>query len=269
MKINEIKAKSILTKSKLSTDYVVNPYVGCMHGCKYCYARFMKKFSNHMNEKWGSFVDAKANAVQLVPSNPRLYQKKILMSSVTDPYQPCERRFKLTRKIIEKLVAFQPELQIITKSDLVLRDIDLILKFKCACVAISLGILDEDYSRQLEPLASSPLRRIQVLKKLSSSGVKTIVFVSPIVPGISNWKKIIEETMPYADEYWFENLNFYFSIQKNIYGFLEKNQPELVKKYREIYFAESKYWEKIEKEICEFCRERKLNYRIFFHHSKR
>ena len=99
MKIKEIKTKSIIVKSNLPDgDFVINPYIGCMHGCKYCYARFMKRFTGH-TEPLGSFVDIKINAPDLIPEGTNKYREKsIIISSVTDPYQPIEREYKITRK---------------------------------------------------------------------------------------------------------------------------------------------------------------------------
>jgi DNA repair photolyase len=101
LRIREIKAKTIITKSGLDVDYVINPYVGCLHGCIYCYARFMKRFTNH-HEPWGKFLDVKINASELIPKNSKKYKgKAIMISSVTDPYQPAERKYKLMRGILE------------------------------------------------------------------------------------------------------------------------------------------------------------------------
>ena len=266
MNINQIKAKSILTKTKLSADYVINPYVGCMHGCKYCYACFMKKFSGHMSEDWGSFVDVKENALELLPKKPNaLYGKRVMFCSVTDAYQPCEANFQLTRKILEKLIPLNPHLEILTKSDLILRDMDLLKRFRSLKIIFSLGIIDENYSKQLEPLASSPKRRIEAMKKLHEEGISTLAFVSPIIPGISDWKESVLQTKDYAEEIWFENLNFYPAIQKDIFTFLKENQPDLVNKYKEIYSGKGEYWNDIKKEIQEFCKENQVNYKIFFH----
>jgi DNA repair photolyase len=268
MKIKEIKAKSIITKSAL-TDYVINPYVGCPHGCLYCYARFMKRFTNHP-EPWGHFVDVKINAPDLIPQKTDKYKNKsILMSSVTDPYHPIEIKYKLTRKILEKLISLQPQLEILTKSDLVLRDIDLIKKFKNCLVTFSLSFLDEKLRRQLEPLAVSAERRINALKKLHKAAIKTAVFISPIFPQITDWQKIINKTKNFTNEYWFENLNPYFSIRKNIYKFLKKNNPQLIKKYNQIWSGKSKYWDEEEKGIKQFCKTSKLICKIYFHHGQK
>ena len=105
MEIKEIKVKSIIVKSGLpGADFVINPYVGCVHACRYCYARFMKRFTGHL-EPWGDFVDVKINGPDLIPSRLDKYKdKSVIIGSVTDAYQPIENRYKLTRKILEKLI---------------------------------------------------------------------------------------------------------------------------------------------------------------------
>lgn len=98
MKIKEIKAKLIIVKSGLSeTDYVINPYVGCLHGCTYCYARFMKRFSNH-SEPWGQFLDVKINAPDLIPEGKKFNNKTIGLSSTTDPYLSLEKKYQITSR---------------------------------------------------------------------------------------------------------------------------------------------------------------------------
>lgn len=269
MKIREIKAKSIFSKTGLGSDFVINPYVGCMHGCIYCYARFMKRFTNHP-EPWGHFVDIKINAPDLIPENTDKYKgKSILMSSVTDPYHPVEIRYKLTRKILEKLIPLEPELNILTKSDLVLRDIDLLKQFKKCLVTVSLSFLDENLQKQLEPLVSSPERRIKAVKQIFKSGIKTAIFISPIFPEITDWQRIINRTKDFVSEYWFENLNPYFSVQPNIINFLKRNKPELINKYQEIWLGKDNYWGIEEKKIKDFCRENKIKCEIYFHHGSK
>ncbi len=269
MKIKEIKAKSILAKTGLGGDFVINPYIGCMHGCVYCYARFMKRFTGH-RESWGHFVDVKINGPDLVPEKAEKYKgKSIIMSSVTDPYHPVEIKYKLTRKILKKLIPLEPELNIITKSDLVLRDIDLLKQFKKCLITISLSFLDENLQKQLEPLASSSEKRINAARRLFESGIKTAIFISPIFPKITDWQKVINKTKNFVNEYWFENLNPYLSVRSNIIKFLETNKPELVNKYQEIWSGKNNYWDREEERIKNFCRENKIKYKIYFHHSER
>jgi DNA repair photolyase len=270
LKIKEIKVKSIITKSGLpECDFVINPYVGCMHGCKYCYARFMKRFTGH-KEVWGSFVDVKINASELIPEDAEKYKdKSITIGSVTDPYQPIEIRYRLTRKILEKLLPLQPHLDLMTKSHLVVRDIDLFKQFKDCTIAISLSILDDKIRKELESLASPVNKRIKALEKLHKAGIKTVLFISPIFPEITDWEAIISKTKSFVDEYWFENLNFYPSIRNDVYKFLRKYKSQLVQKYKEIYTNGNDYWIIEERRIREFCEKNKIVYRIYFHHRKK
>jgi len=268
MKIKEIKAKSIIVKTCLPEgDFVINPYTGCMHGCKYCYARFMKRFTGH-TEPWGSFVDIKINAPDLVPTNTNKYKNKfITIGSVTDPYQPIEKEYKITQKILEKLIPLQPHLDIMTKSDLVVRDIDLFKQFKNCIVAISLSVLDDKTRTELEPLASSINKRIKALKDLHRAGIKTALFISPIFPRITDWKSLIQKTKSFVDEFWLENLNLYPSIRREVYTFLEKNGPELIQQYKEIYTKNNNYWIMEENNIKKFCKKMNIKFKIYFHHK--
>lgn len=125
--VREITSKGIMSKSNLPIgDYSVNPYVGCIHACKYCYASFMNRFSGH-NEPWGSYLDVK-NWSKI--SNPRKYDdNELVIGTVTDPYNPLEKKFKKTRQLLSELRGTTAKITIITKSDLVLRDIDIISNF--------------------------------------------------------------------------------------------------------------------------------------------
>jgi len=266
--IGEIKAKSIITKSGLDVDYVINPYVGCQHSCIYCYARFMKRFTNH-HEPWGQFLDVKINAPELIPKNNKKYENKsIFISSVTDPYQPAERKYKLMRGILERLISLEPDLCILTKSDLIIRDIDLLKRFKKCIAGVSLSLSDDKIRKEVEPFAASVERRINAVKQLKKAGIQTFIFISPMFPELTDWKGIIEKTKNFIDEYWFENLNLYPSLRYNIFQWLKNHHPELVKKYREIYFTKNNYWEEVEKEIKDFGQKNNLNFKIYFHHRK-
>lgn len=268
MIIKEIQAKSIITKSNLpESDFVINPYIGCTHACIYCYARFMKRFTGH-NEPWGEFIDVKINAPDLIPKDLKKYSgKSIVVGSVTDPYQRAEEKYKITRQILARLVSFPSRIDIITKSDLVVRDIDLLKQFKDLTVAFSLAISDDIIRKRLEPNTSAVKGRIKALKVLHQNNIRTAVFISPIFPLLSDWKKVILATREYADEYWFENLNIYPSVRDNIHNFFKNNFPELIDKYREIYRDEKKYWDGVESEIRVFCKKEGVDYKIYFHHK--
>lgn len=253
MIIKEIQARGIITKSNLpDADYVANPYIGCGHGCIYCYADFMKRFTNH-KEDWGKFIDVKVNAPDLVKKN----YSHIFFSSVTDPYQPIESKYKLTRKLLEKLI--DSKVEILTKSALVTRDIDVFKKFKDITIGVSISTLDDSLSRQLEPFASLPRLRLKALKKIKDAGLKTYVFVSPIIPYVTDIKEIVKESS-FADYLMFENLNLRPANKTKMMEFISKNKPEVLDDFKKV---DKEYWDKIEKEIKKLCK----NPRIYFHHS--
>ena len=270
MKIKKIMTKSIIVKSNLPDgDFVINPYVGCAHGCKYCYARFMKRFTGH-TEPWGSFVDIKFNAPDLIPEGTNKYREKsIIISSVTDPYQPIEKKYKITRKILERLIPLQPHLDLITKSDLVVRDIDLFKQFKNCMVTLSFSVTEEKLRKQIELLSSPTKQKINALKELHKAKIPTALFISPIFPQITDWGKIINKTQFFVDEYWFENLNLYPTIKGEIYSFLRKNRPELIEIYKKIYSENSNYWNIEESKIKIFCKKNKISCKIYFHHKRK
>jgi len=267
MKIKEKKIKSVITKSNLpDADFVLNPYIGCQHACIYCYADFMKRFTGHKGEDWGSFVDVKINAPDTI--NPKSIKKDslILIGSVTDPYQPLEAKYKITRGCLEKLLEFQPRLEILTKSPLVLRDLDLLKQFKNLRVGISVGILDENISRKLEPCASSPRRRLETLKKLHEEGIRTYLFISPIFPEITNFEGLIEISRDYVDGVLFENLNIRANNRKRIFEFLQQKKPDLISLYEQIQ-KDPSYWNNLETKISKYCEQSDIPHKIYFHHG--
>jgi DNA repair photolyase len=269
MKIKEIKAKSIITKSGLpGTDFVINPYTGCSHGCIYCYARFMKRFTNH-HEPWGKFIDVKINAPDLIPEGVNRYKgKSIFIASVTDAYQPIERKYGLMREILTRLIPLEPNLCILTKSDLIIRDIDLLKRFKNCQAGVSLTLLDDEIRKEVEPLASPIEKRIEVVKELKKAGINSYIFLSPMFPELTDWKKIIDKTKDFVDEFWFENLNVRTTNWPDIKKWLKAKHPDLLEKYEDIYSSVNDYWENIEKEIELFGRKNNLDFSIYFHHRK-
>ena len=204
MLVKEIKANDYLTKSNLpASDYVINPYIGCTHGCKYCYASFMKRFTGH-KEDWGDFVDIKLCDKKI--NLNKISKKSVFLSSVTDCYNQLEEKYKLTRHILEQIVNSDCYLSISTKSKLILRDIDLLKQIKNLSVSMSINTLDENFRSDMDN-ASTIAERLDTLKKLHDNGIHTVLFMSPIFPYITEWKEIIEKTKNYVDQYWFENLN--------------------------------------------------------------
>lgn len=268
MIVKEIMVKGIVTRSNLpGTDYVVNPYVGCQHGCIYCYAEFMKRFTDH-HEKWGSFADVKINALEVLGNPERYRGKSILFSSVTDPYHPIEAKYRLTRRLLEALVPAQPRIEMLTKSRLVTRDIDVLKRFDDAMVGVSLGILDEKLSRELEPVAAAPRLRIEALKRCKAAGLRTYVFLSPILPHLTEIEGIIDFSSEHVDFLMFENLNVRPHNQARIFGFIRRRRPDLLEGYRDIYLkGEHAYWDGLRKRITAHCGKLGKEAHICFHHG--
>ena len=202
--IREIEVRSIMTQSTLPVGgYSVNPYVGCTHACRYCYASFMKRFTKHP-EPWGSFLDVKTwDPIK----NPGKYNgSRIVIGSVTDGYNPQEATFLRTRRILEELRGCTAEIMVCTKSDLVLRDLDLLKQFPKATVSWSINTLDEEFRADMDH-AATIARRIEAMKQTYAAGIRTVCFISPIFPGITDVKAIIEQVKDFADLIWLENLN--------------------------------------------------------------
>lgn len=266
MKENNIQVKDYLTKSNLPTsDYVINPYIGCPHGCRYCYASFMKRFTKH-SEDWGTFIDIKHCDK---PINKKLLVgKRLFLSSVTDCYNEYEKTHCITRHILEEIVDVDCELGISTKSSLILRDLDILKKFKKLTVSISINTLDEDFKNDMDQ-ASSIQERLDTLKQLHEAEIYTILFMSPIFPYITNFQAILEKSKDFIDEYWFENLNLRGSYKKDILSYIREKHPHLEEGYHQIYIKkDNTYWEKLAVEIDTYCREHNIKFTNYFYHSK-
>ena len=256
--LQEIKVKSVLAKSNLPAgDYSVNPYVGCTHACKYCYASFMKRFTNHP-EPWGTFLD-----VKYWPEikNPEKYAgKELFISSVTDPYNPQEETFQRTRALLEQLEGSGVKLSIQTKSDLVLRDIDLIKKFPDARVGFSINTLDEDFRADMDQAVSIE-RRLAAMKKLHDAGIRTSCFMSPIFPGMTDVEAIMDRVKNQCNFIWLENLNLRGSYKRVILQYIREKYPKLYPLYEEIYIQGSRtYWEALDERVRAYARQNSLEY---------
>ncbi len=214
VKVKEVKAKSILNKSKIF-NYCLNPYTGCEHNCAYCYARlFMRRYSGH-SEAWGEFVDIKVNAPELLRKQLQSAKRgTIWISSVCDPYQPVEAKYRLTRQCLEELVKRQFPINIQTKSALILRDLDLILQFEEKDVGFTIATDDERVAKLFEPRASSVRERLDALDRIRSQGIKTFVFIGPLLPG--NPEKFIEQLEGKADRVYIDRMN-YMSTMRRFY----------------------------------------------------
>lgn len=282
MIIQEINVADYVSVSKL-TDYVINPYVGCPHACRYCYASFMKRFSAH-EEAWGEFLDVKRCSKPL--GAKRLEGKSVFMSSVTDCYNPWEEKFRVTRKILEELATIECELSITTKSDLILRDLDLLVErtkmfrrhsslFEAQTVPQRCGIrvlssintLDEDFRADMDA-ASTIEARLATLRACHKSGIPTILFMSPIFPYVTDFRAIVDRAASFVDAFWFENLNLRPGYIDDILSYVHARFPKYYRAYLDIYKrGDYSYWGALKNQIEDYCAQKGVAYEIHFHYS--
>ena len=258
MIVREIQVKDVITKSNLPVcDYSLNPYVGCEHGCKYCYACFMKRFTGH-EEPWGAFIDVK---FWKPISHPEKYAgKEIFIGSVTDPYQPCEEKYGRTRAVLEQLKDSGAKLSIATKSDLALRDLDLIKTFPDARVSWSVNTLDENFHSDMDNAVSIE-RRLAAMKAFHDAGGRTTCLISPIFPEITDVKAIVERAKDRCNLIWLENLNLRGNFKAQIMAYIAEQYPRLLPLYQDIYNRSRRaYWEWLDGEMRNFAQAAGLEY---------
>jgi len=193
----EIRPKAILSISKVY-KYVINTYVGCQHGCSYCYARFMKRFSGH-REPWGQFVDVKINAPDLLRLEiTKKKLGKVWISGVCDPYQPLEAKYKLTRQCLEILAKNNWPVIVQTKSSLVLRDIDILKKGRDFEVGLSITTANDSIRKLFEPDAPAIKDRVIALDELHRAGIRTYAMIAPMLPGAEGLEEILAGKIDYV-----------------------------------------------------------------------
>ena len=256
--LREIDTRGIITKTKLPVgDYAVNPYVGCTHGCRYCYASFMKRFTHH-KEEWGSFLDVK----YWPDFNLGKYEgKELFFGSVTDPYLPEEKEYERTRSLLKSLKGIDLKISIQTKSDLVLRDLDLLKSFRNVRVGFSINTLDEAFKRDMDD-APSISRRLDAMRVLFDEGIRTTCFISPIFPVLTDVIGIIERVKGICNLVWLENLNLSDgAVRRRIISYIGEKHPSLLPLYEEIYQEGNlSYWEELDGKVKEYAGKEDFEY---------
>jgi DNA repair photolyase len=293
--INKIQVKSILNKHKkrdewFLDDYSVNPYEGCAFNCIYCYIRGSK-----YGENMAKTFSAKINACEILKNQLSRRAKKgeygiIALSSSTEPYTQIEKELKLTRKLLEIILEYKFPVHILTKSKLVLRDLDLLeeidknsilpddlrekLKHK-TIISFSISTLDENLTKILEPGAPRPKERLETMKKCTEEGFLTGVCFIPVLPFLSDTEDQLDTMIKTAKDY---GAQFCFVGSLTLFGngptdcktlyykFLKKHYPHLLSEYRSlfrVFFTPSKeYQKKLEEMGMRICKKYKLNYKI-------
>lgn len=265
MKINEISCKSILSKSSIySVDYSINPYVGCQHKCRYCYAAFMRKYTGH-DETWGEFVDIKVNAEDALERDlAKAYQGSVLLSSVTDAYQPVERKYELTRRILKRLADTKFYVSILTKSFLLTRDLDVLQRFdpERISVGFTLNFLNNRNESIWEPNSPGTKERIDALKLISDAGISTYVHVGPYLEKITNLEKLLRNVEDYTDELQVENVNLR-GKRRTIIDTIKQYYPDLIPMYKRILKDDLNYRKNLVREIRELRKRHKIPIQLF------
>ena len=273
MEIQEIKAKSILILSKLpDADYVVNPYIGCRFGCTYCYASFMGRFVGKKVADWGEYVYVKVNAPELLKKEIKKLKNKgrgksILFSSVTDPYQGLEAKYKLTRQCLETLVeyGFKGTVSVLTKSDLVLRDVDIFKKIKHSDIGMTITATNDSISRYFEKYAPPASMRLKAMKKLNELGLHTYVFIGPLLPHFVAKPKELDElfrAIPITGnkDIYVEHINLSSYILERLRREMKNIDKNILKTFYQS--QDRSYREKLNEIVMRLVRKYNLNLRL-------
>jgi DNA repair photolyase len=246
-----LPAKSLLNRCvsnrQMPFTWTINPYRGCEFGCRYCYARYTHEFMEMRNGmEFEQKIYVKQHAAGLLRHDLRRVKadEAIALGTATDPYQPAERRYEVTRGILEEFALHRGfELGIVTKSNLVVRDLDIlqeVAKTNRLSVHVTVTTLDTELARILEPRAPRPDLRIDAVRELSQAGLRVGVSCSPVVPGITDSPKDLEAVIRAAAEagadYVFANPLFLKPCSAAVFlPFLEQNFPQLAENYRQRY----------------------------------
>ena len=262
MRVRIASRRKILLPCRLDgVVYQFDPYIGCEHRCCYCYAL------NQAETDWQEEILIHQDFVdRLRQELSGLVPQEIYLGWDSDPYQPSEQTHRQTRQALELFAerGFRP--CILTKSDLVVRDIDLLQKMPGSSVGISVAFQDEETRRLFEPASPSNDRRIETLRKLKSANIQTYALIDPVMPCITDVKALIHQLVPYADTIWVYGVRFQAEEDPNwrcVQGILDRHFTELTSVCRQIAFsADHPYWSELRQDLQKLKQRRNLNLRI-------
>ena len=252
MEFLHVRAKTIINELKdgpgfLPTPFTINAYRGCSHACTYCFARPTHEYLGlGIGEDFDRRIVVKVNAVDLLRAelSPRRWAgHAIAMGTNTDPYQRCEGKYRLTRGMVEALTEAENPFSILTKSTLVLRDLDLLAEAARRTdvrVNLSIGTLDDDVWKATEPGTPHPRRRIRAVEALNDAGISCGVLMGPILPGLSDAPEQIDDVVRAALDAGAVSvgsvlLHLRPGVRDHFLATLERDRPDLVARYRQLY----------------------------------
>ena len=244
----EVTCRSALNGVKgMPFDWTLNPYRGCTHGCHYCFARrYHTQFELGVGDEFSSVILVKKNFVEVLRKEldrPAWKRDYVAFGTATDPYQPIEGHYKLTRRSLEALANARTPVGLITKGPMAVRDKDVLAELgrqaRCT-VYFSVPTVDEDAWRILEPGTAHPLQRLRAVRELNEAGVNAGVLMAPIVPGFTSHPAKLERTIQAIADHGaaFMGANVLYlkeGTRVHFMNFLEKNFPDLSKKYQKLY----------------------------------
>jgi DNA repair photolyase len=259
MEYGTMLCRTALSPSRLpGLKYSLNPYFGCEHGCLYCYARSVFH-DEEIAQTWGTFVKAKSNIPETLARELRRKDKGTIgLSTVTDPYQPVESRLQLTRACLQVLKNCGFKVSIQTKSSLVLRDIDLISgpMFE---VGVTITTMNPELAGKMEPRASPPDERQQILESYRERKVETWIFLGPIIPDVNDRIEDIEQIVRVAkatsSRLLFDKLNLRPWVLQSLAPFLAEEAPESLENLPVLLSGRSGYWNEISAKVGSLCRD--------------
>ena len=260
--VSECTKRPILTPCGLKDlDYQVDTYVGCEHCCYYCYALAQAEtdWSKEILIHKG-IVDQLSGEIDKVPS------QTIYMGYHTDPYQPCEAQYFQTRKVLKLFLEKGFSASLLTKSDLVVRDIDILQEMKDAAVSVSVAFNNNQTRKLFEANTMDTERRIEALRQLKQAGIRTGALVCPVVPYITDAIQLIDMLQPYADVIWIYGLGFNDRTGLNwlnIRKILNDRFPDLIEQIEPVIFSKDhRYWARLRESLKALKKDRQLNLNI-------
>lgn len=262
----EIVCRSALNPVQgMPFNWTLNPYRGCTHACHYCFARrYQTQFELGPDDHFSSFILVKINLVEVLRrelDHPSWKREQVAVGTATDPYQPIEGHYKLTRRALEALLRATTPVGLVTKGPMVVRDADLLsaLGRSAGCtVYISVPTVDEDVWRALEPGTAHPLQRLRALRALRDAGVNAGVLMAPVVPGFTTQPARLEATVKAIADHGaaFMGANVMYlkgGTRDHFMGFLDREFPEMVQGYSDLYagaYAKAEYVTKVRQTIA-------------------
>ncbi len=255
LRIIRHRVTTALTRSGLpDLDYALNPYTGCLHGCIYCYSRLYTR-DQIVSRNWGEIVVVKENLITVLRKEVKKYRPGVVgVSTITDPYQPVEAIYKLTRGSIELLLRHGFHISIQTKNPLVLRDLELLINYRDRVdVGFTITTLDKNKAGFIEPKAPPPSARINALEKLAGEGIDTWIFYGPIIPGLNSDIDTAREVIEIA----YETSSRVLIDSLHIKSFMLDPKHPLYKYVTDKRFNRNQ-WRKLFREILSICSEKKV-----------